>query len=241
MGVAASAVTVTGWADQPMLAFDIESTGTDPEQARIVTACLTLLNGSQPPTVRTWLVDPGIDIPSEATAVHGVTTEKAQADGVHPSLAISAITAGLRTAWSAAVPVVIMNASYDLTVLDRELRRHMGVDLGEVGPVIDPMVIDRALDKWRRGKRTLTDLCATYQVKLEGAHTAGGDCIAAARVAWRLAQVYPEKVGALSVQDLHTAQQSWRADWAADFEAYLRGQGKVEPVDGAWPVRKAAA
>lgn len=234
------------WADGPLLAYDCESTGVDPETARIVTACLTRLDGNRPPQIQNWLVDPGIEIPAEAAAIHGVTTEKAQAEGVHPALAISAITAELRTAWTAGVPVVIMNTSYDLTVLDRELRRHMNIDLGEVGPVIDPMVIDpmvidRALDKWRKGKRTLTDLCTTYQVKLEGAHTAAGDCIAAARVAWRLAQVYRNTVGEMTLAELHAAQEAWRAEWAVEFEDYLRKKGTPEIIDGAWPVRRLAA
>lgn len=232
------------WADGPLLAFDTETTGVDPETARIVTACLTRLDGNRPPQIQNWLVDPGIEIPAEAAAIHGVTTDIARSQGIHPSLAISAITAELRSAWTAGVPVVIMNASYDLTVLDRELRRHMDIDLGEVGPVIDPMVIDRALDKWRRGKRTLTDLCATYQVKLEGAHTAAGDCIAAARVAWRLAQVYRNTVGDLTLEELHAAQQAWRTEWAADFQEYLRTKApERQPdavVDGSWPVRMVA-
>ena len=229
------------WANGPFLAFDTETTGVDPESARIVTACVARIDGARTPQIQNWLVDPGVEIPAEDAAIHGVTTEMAQANGIHPSLAISSIAAELRSAWQAGVPVVIMNAPYDLTVLDRELRRHMGIDLGEVGPVIDPMVIDRALDKWRKGKRTLTDLCHTYQVKLEGAHTASGDCIAAARVAWRLPRVYPNVIGNLTLAELHSAQQDWRAEWAADFEKYLQKQGKAESIDGSWPIRRAAA
>jgi DNA polymerase III subunit epsilon len=38
-------------------------------------------------------------------------------------------------------------------VLDRELRRHCGVNLdGVIGPVIDPFCIDKHLDPYRRGR-----------------------------------------------------------------------------------------
>lgn len=224
-----------------MTAFDLETTSPDPETARIVTACVARIEPGRPPQVGNWIVDPGIEIPAEATAVHGITTEHAQEHGIAPALAAAAITAELRSAWTAGVPVVIMNASFDLTIMDRELRRHMDLSLGEIGPVIDPMVMDRALDKWRKGKRTLTDLCLHYQVKLDGAHTAAGDCLAAARVAWRMAQIFPQ-IGEMSLDELFTQQQEWRSEWAADFVQYLQKQGKdASDVSGEWPMREVAA
>jgi DNA polymerase-3 subunit epsilon len=231
---------VTGaWWQGPLVAFDLETTGVDQETARIVTACVARINPGSAPQTSNWLVDPGIDIPEEASRVHGITTEHAQEHGIaRPGVA--AITAELRSAWTAGIPVVIMNASYDLTIMDRELRRHLQMELGDIGPVIDPMVIDRALDKWRKGKRTLIDLCQTYQVKLEDAHTAAGDCLAAARVAWRLAQAYPE-VGEATLADLFTQQQAWRAEWATDFRDYLARQGKdASDVSGEWPLKAVA-
>ncbi len=225
------------WAAGQMLAFDTETTGVDPEQARIVTACLAWIDGANNVTTQEWLVDPQVEIPAEATAVHGVTTEKARADGVHPATACAQIFASLDDAWSRGIPVVIMNAPFDLTILDRELRRHCGSELLNPGPVIDPYCIDKAVDKYRRGKRTLTDLCAHYEVRMDGAHTAAGDCLAAARVAWRLAQRYPEEVGTLTLDALHAKQQAWRAEWTAEFTDYLRQQGKSEVVDGSWPLR----
>jgi DNA polymerase-3 subunit epsilon len=229
---------MSGWGDGPMLGFDLETTGTDPETARIVTATTVLIRPGEQPKVREWLVDPGVDIPAEAAAVHGVTTEKAAADGIAPAAALIDIDFELRDAWADDVPVVIMNAAYDLTVVARELDRHCGIQFRVSGPVIDPMCIDRAVDKYRRGKRTLTDLTAHYGVKMAGAHTSTGDALAAARVAWKLARVYPKEVGQLSLTDLHRAQAGWRSEWAAGFTDYLRSQGKNDRVDGSWPVRE---
>jgi len=228
--------TITTWADGPMLALDTETTGTDPETARIVTATTVRIQPGQPPDITEWLVNPGIDIPAEATAVHGITTEKARTEGVNPATACLEILDHLHDAWNTNIPVVIMNASYDLTVLDRELRRHTDRTLNITGHVIDPMVIDRATDKYRPGKRTLTDLCRHYRVTLDGAHTASGDALACARVAWRIAHDRPD-IGALALADLHGRQVEWRRRWAVDFTAHLRKTGKADVVDGSWPVR----
>lgn len=222
------------WHLAPLAAFDIESTGVDVETDRIVTATLVRIHGRQTET-RSWLINPGVPIPADATNVHGVTDEMAS-KGVDPTIGCAEILAELDECWTGGRPVIIFNASYDLTLLDRELRRHCGVSLdGIVGYVIDPFVIDKELDRYRKGSRTLAAVCGHYQVKQEGAHTAEGDAIAAARLAWRLAQVYPDQLGDLGA--LNGLQAAWRADWAEQFEDYLAKQGKPEPVDGHWPVR----
>ncbi|MFF1963764.1 exonuclease domain-containing protein, partial [Streptomyces sp. NPDC058232] len=66
------------WHRRPLSGFDLETTGVDPESARIVTGCAVRFGGGQPSTARSWVVDPGVDIPAEATAVHGWTTEAAR-------------------------------------------------------------------------------------------------------------------------------------------------------------------
>ena len=55
-------------------------------------------------------------------------------------------------------------------------------------PVIDPLVIDKAVDRYRKGKRTLEAAAAFYGVPLDDAHDAGADAIAAGRVAQAIAR-----------------------------------------------------
>lgn len=231
----------TAWADGPMTAYDLETTGTDVETARIVTACAVTVNTPDPVELRQWVINPGIEVPAEATAVHGLTTEYLRQHGGDPAPALAAIRAALIDAWELGRPVVAFNVTYDLTVLDREVRRHGVADgIGQVGPVIDPLVIDRAVDRYRKGSRKLDAMCRHYGVRLDGAHDSAQDALAAARLAWRLAQWFPG-VRAKTLDELMTAQQKAHEEWAAHYEGYLRRQGKPEVIDRSWPIRHVTA
>lgn len=226
---------MTMWHQACMTSFDTETTGVDVETDRIVTATVVRICGGQIES-REWLINPGVDIPAEATKVHGITNEVARERGVDPAEACAEITDELYQAWDRDEPVIIANAAYDLSLLDREMRRHNGTGIEILGVVIDPMVIDKHLDPYRKGKRTLTDLCAHYGVRIDGAHDATADALAAARVAYRLAQKYPEHLA--RAEDLNDLQRTWREAWATDFVAYLKKQGKpADDVSGQWPMR----
>ncbi|MFD9445002.1 3'-5' exonuclease [Streptomyces sp. NPDC060001] len=220
--------------------FDTETTGVDVETDRIVTACIVEVGGNTPPLTANWLLNPGVDIPEAASAVHGISTEKAKTDGQDAAEAIAELVAGLTQVVLAGTPLVIMNAPFDLTILDREARR-CGVQpltevVGDELHVVDPRVLDKKVDTYRKGKRTLTDLCRHYGVKLDGAHSADGDAIATCRVAWRLGSQYP-RLAELAVPELHKAQVEWHAEWAADFQEHLRKKDAKAVVDGCWPLR----
>lgn len=229
------------WHTGRLAAFDIETTGVNPEHDRIVTAAVSVVGGSQPAEHRSWLVDPGIDIPADATSLHGITTERAQAEGRISDQAIEEIAAALAEQLRNGVPIVAFNARFDLTVLDRETHRHgLRPLLDRVGGpngmlVVDPRILDKQFDRFRRGKRTLGAVCEHYRVTLDGAHTANADAIAAARIAYRLGATVAE-LRDMDLRVLHSAQVSWAAEQAASLERYFRGQGRIERVERAWPI-----
>jgi DNA polymerase-3 subunit epsilon len=222
-----------------MAGFDLETTGVDVETDRIVTACVVQCGGGHPTTPANWLADPGIDIPDGAANVHGITTEKARAEGRPAAEVVEQIVAALAEVILAGTPIVAMNAAYDLTLLDREARRHGIQPLTDIVAsdlrVIDPRVLDKQVDQFRRGGRKLEDLCRTYKVRLDGAHTADADAIAACRVVWRLGSAHPE-LAALSLDDLHNSQIWWAAEQAASLQDYLRKTRPDAVVQGAWPL-----
>lgn len=224
-----------------MCGFDLETTGVDVENDRIVTACVVQCGGKHPTQSTTWLANPGIDIPEGATAVHGITTEQARAEGQPAGQVVQQIVQALTQVVRAGIPIVAMNAAFDLTMLDREARRHRVYPLADIEGgdlrVIDPRVLDKQVDTFRPGKRTLTDLCRLYGVKLEGAHSSDADALAACRVAWRLGSQFP-KLAELDLDALHKAQIEWAAEQAASFQAHLRSKGERDAViDGSWPLR----
>jgi len=230
--------TNRGWAVGPLVAFDNETTGVDVETDRIVAAYL----GDGSTSDLSWLVDPGIAISAEATAVHGITTDEARAHGRPAVEAIGEIVDSLARALAAAIAVVTYNAAFDFTMLDRECRRYglqtLEDRLGRpVSPVVDPWVLDKHVDRYRSGKRKLPDVCKVYVVPLLEAHDARADALSALGVARALAALYPE-VAALTVEALHELQVGAARDQAVDFAAYLGRQGVPgREVGGDWPVK----
>ncbi|MGX1911343.1 exonuclease domain-containing protein [Streptomyces phaeochromogenes] len=235
-----------GWHGELLVGFDLETTGTDPREARIVTGAVIEVRGTEPVGHREWLADPGVEIPADAVAVHGISNERATADGRPADQVADAIASVLVSYWQSGVPVVAYNAAFDLTLLSAELRRYglpsLRDRLGGVdpAPVIDPYTIDRSVDRYRRGKRNLEAVCAEYGIALDSAHDASADALAAARLAGAIAARHP-KVAALGPAELHRRQIEWYAEWAADFQAFLRRKGDATAVvDGVWPLRDLA-
>lgn len=229
------------WHVRRLAAFDIETTGIDPQNDRIVTAAVSLVGDGRPSESHAWLVDPEIEIPAGATAVHGITTELARSEGAPAYEAVAEITALLADQLRQGVPVIAFNARFDLTTLDREARRHGIVPLVDRvgGPegmlVVDPYVLDKQFDRYRTGKRTLGAVCEHYRVPLRDAHTANADALAAARVAWRLGQAL-EELRTTELRVLHAQQIAWAAEQAVSLEAYFREQGREEQVEREWPI-----
>lgn len=229
----------TPWHTRPMAAFDIETTGLDVEADRIVTAALWRIDPARgAKEVTTWLADPGIEIPAEAAEIHGITTEQARAEGRPAAEVVAEIAAALEAVAADGLPVVVYNAPYDLTLLDREIALHRpGAPLSAQPLVVDPFVLDKHVDTYRRGSRKLVDVCAHYDVPLaqEEAHGAAADALAAARLAWRIAAAHPE-IAEMSAEDLHQAQVKWKAEQSASFQEYLRRRNPEAVVDGTWPL-----
>ncbi|MFI0909044.1 exonuclease domain-containing protein [Streptomyces abikoensis] len=237
------------WHEERLVGFDLETTGTDPSTARIVTAAVVETKGGEVVAGRRWLADPGTPIPAETTAIHGITTEQA-ADCGRPAREVAEeVATTLAGHWSMGVPVIAYNAAFDLSLLSAELERYglrsLTERLGEdgagaptaVGPVVDPLTIDRAVDRYRKGRRTLAAACREYGVVLDGAHEAGADALAAVRVARAIAERYTH-IAAADLWELHRDQTRWYGEWAADYQKWLRRQGNPEAVvEGTWPLR----
>jgi DNA polymerase-3 subunit epsilon len=104
-------------------------------------------------------------------------------------------------------------------------------------PIIDPLVLDKVVDRYRKGKRTLEAAAIAYGVSLVDAHDASADAVAAGRVAQAMARKYPE-VLAIEAPVLHAQQVEWCAQQSADFQDYMRRTHNPSfTTSGLWPVR----
>lgn len=246
-----------------MISLDVETTGADPQEARIVQACVVFVGGGAATDSLCLVADPGVEVPDEAAAIHGFTTERVREEG-HPAAdvvgaIISLLAAGL--GGDGSQPLVVFNARYDLTVLDREARRYGLVPLQERVPVmvVDPLVIDKHLDRYRKGSRKLSALCELLGIDLTDAHDASADALAAARCAWKLGaagqivrRVRSDREQAefnglvrewehvrADLPLLHAAQERWAEYERERFAAYKREQGEPDVADSIererWP------
>ncbi|NUQ98899.1 MAG: 3'-5' exonuclease [Streptomyces sp.] len=231
-----------GWAQGSLAGYDLETDSANPEDARIITATVLRVEGDRPIENRPWLLQTERPIAEGAFKVHGISTDRANQHGAERELAIEEIATHLQTIFITGTPVVGFNVSFDFTILDRECRR-VGIPtltdrLGRVpSPVIDPHVIDKAADKFRRGSRTLGATCEFYGIELGNAHDATADALGAVRLAQAIAAKYPE-VGEASLESLHRWQVGWRAAQMSSLESFHKSQGKGDgDYDGSWPLR----
>lgn len=223
------------WTAGEWVGFDLETTGPNPQEALIVTASVVSVDAEGNLTGhREWLVDPGVEIPEQATAVHGVTTEHVRANGADSAEAVQQIIAALDQHMQAGRPVVAFNAPYDFTVLLREAQRH-GLDPLAVRGVLDPFVIDKAQDRYRKGKRTLALVCEHYGVALDQAHTSAADSLAAVLLAQRLVGA-GRLWSAGTLEMLQEVQQAYRRAQSQSLQDWMRRTNPEAVVDGRWPV-----
>jgi DNA polymerase-3 subunit epsilon len=253
------------WHTDPMLALDTESSGVDIENDRIVSAAAIHVSrdGAKPST---WLADPGIEIPAEATRIHGITTEHARAHGRPAKDVVEELLGTLGDAVSVGLPIVGHNVVYDLSLIDREARRHLGCGLEDAMPFVQARVIDTSvLDKHvlprrrrvseKQGARQLITVAQVYALGWDeaAAHGSEYDALMAARVAWRIGQLIDmnrgqrprfefgqyqqfDQLRGLSLDELHDRQIGWALEQAAGLEQFLRKSDDSVRVDGHWPL-----
>lgn len=123
---------------QRVVAFDLETTGLDTETCKIVEFCFIELDDRLEEVSRwTQRVDPGIPIPPETTAIHGIT----DAD-VAGKPRFEAFAEKIQGLVDDAI-LMAYNHEYDTTVLHYELARAGQKGLPVTPPVVDPLTIFR--------------------------------------------------------------------------------------------------
>jgi DNA polymerase-3 subunit epsilon len=221
----------------PIVSVDCESTSKYAEEARVIDIAAAYVTPGQPLDLRQSYVDPGMPIPPDSIKVHHITDEKIQAEGKPAADVLDLFLGEIAAAMRNGAVLLIQNARYDATVFQCEAAR-LGIRSltdrldGSIAPVIDPIVIDRRLIRFRKrvsedqGARSLKTLAAIYGVEWddEQAHGAAYDALTTARVAWKMASWC-----ALPRHELMRKQTCLSATWK-----------KVRDEDAQWFAKVAA-
>jgi DNA polymerase-3 subunit epsilon len=170
------------------IVFDTETTGLDPYQGHrlIEIGCYELLN--RIPSGQTFhrLINPERDVPAEAVAIHGITTDQLKDKPLFAEIADELLD------FIADAPLVAHNAMFDLGFLNSELER-AGKALVARERLVDTLLLARR--KHPGVSNRLDDLCQRYGIDLSRRvkHSALLD-------AELLAEVYLELIGARQAQ-----------------------------------------
>jgi DNA polymerase-3 subunit epsilon len=151
---------------KPIIFFDLETTGVNIATDRIVEISILKVFPNGNKESKTWLVNPEIEIPAEATAIHGITNEKVVTEPTFKELAatVNTIIEGCDLAG-------FNSNRFDIPLLAEELMR-AGIDFDMKNrKAIDVQVIFH-----KKEQRTLSAGYQFYCGKtLEDAHSAEAD------------------------------------------------------------------
>ncbi len=169
--------------DRAICIFDLEATGTNVLEDRIVDICILRREPDGAETVLSSLINPGIPIPPEAAAIHHITDAMVQDQ---PRL--SDLAPKILGIFKDADLAGFNAAKYDIPLLTVEFKR-FGTDWPEPGAkIVDAFTIFA-----RKERRDLTAAYKFYCGKdLPGAHRAEADVRATVDILWAQAERYPD-------------------------------------------------
>ncbi len=223
-----------GWHRVPLASLDLETTGIDPLNDRVLSYALLSDVG---PDIN-GLINPGIPIPASSAEVHGIT-DVLLADAPPPAVGIAIVARWVQSLIDRGVGLVVFNAAYDLSMLHVEATR-WGVKQPDWERllIVDPYVIDWGIQRGQLGSRKLTDVAAYYSVTLDNAHDAAADARAARGVAIEIGARHPH-IAASSLAELMRRQRSWYADRVEDWNSYACRVGRNLDDPNGWPLASA--
>ncbi len=186
------------------IVLDTETTGLDPLRGdRLVEiGCVEVFN--RMPTGQTYhvYINPQRDMPQEAFAVHGLSTEFLADKPLFP-----AVVNGFMD-FIGDAPLVIHNASFDISFINAELERIKWPTIGR-DRLVDTLLLARR--KHPGVSNRLDDLCSRYSI--DNSHRTKHGALLDAEL---LAEVYIDLVGARQSQLLLADTPRTEAQMAAD-------------------------
>lgn len=175
------------WLHDTWAVYDLETTGVDLATSRVVQVGLVVMQNGIIQSSRKRLCNPGVPIPPEATAIHGITDEMV-ADAKPDVEVLTVLVASIKKHAKAVV-------SYNGLHFDDQITQQItGLDLDQEWANlarVDGFVLvksDKVGRFWKgEGRHRLTTVCEKMGIREEGmAHDAETDCRLAGRLVWGL-------------------------------------------------------
>jgi DNA polymerase III subunit epsilon len=165
--------------DIPFVALDVETTGFDPNEDRVIEVACVVFSGGQVER-HGWLINPGRPISEESRAVHHISD-----DDVRDAPPFAALAEEILAVLRRGVPLAY-NADFDRAFMLAEFNR-AGVDRSDVPALrkgvdwLDPLVWARELQQSEKSK-ALSAVAERLGIEAGTAHRAVDDAHTAGRV-----------------------------------------------------------
>lgn len=202
--------------NKPICFFDLETTGIDVAKDRIVEIAVFKVYPNGNKESKTWLVNPTIPIPPQATAIHGISDEKVANEPTFKELA-SQVYNMIKDSDLAGYN----SDRFDIPLLAEELLR-AGVDFDMKNRVsVDVQTIFH-----KKEERTLSAALKFYcNQSLENAHTAEADTMATYEILKAQLDRYEDLPN-----DMKTLSEFTSRKKAVDFAGFIALNDKGQEI-----------
>lgn len=211
------------WRDWPIAVFDLETTGFDNKQDRIIEVGVVRFEGRE--LVDSWgtLINEGRRIPEEVVKLTGIENSHLRGQPRFEEIAETVLEK------LEGCIICAYNIDFDKGFLTAALER-CGLQWPE-GPLLDPLVFARQAFPKKRSKK-LIKVSEYLSIPLEEAHRAVNDAEAAGRVWFALANKFGDQLPGdvatlLELQGQWKTVQDAKAFWKRDEQASLGQFSKV--------------
>ena len=207
------------WIDLPLAVIDVETTGFDPDEERIIEIAIIRFENGEVVDTYGQLVDPKKVVPQKVTEITGITQEDVDGQPTFDQIA--------HTVWEKlqGAGLVAYNLSFDRSFVDAELGR-CGLSWPQEAPTLDPLIFARQFFK-RSPRKNLSAVSKLLGIPLEEAHRATHDATVAGHVLYAFEERLPERL-----EDLLMLQGQWEAAQVQEM-ANWRGGFSLSTSTGA--------
>lgn len=195
------------WKDLPLAVIDVETTGLDAAEERIVEIAIIRFDKGVVTDRYCKLVDPERPLPEDTTRITGIKPEDLEGAQTFSEIA-NEVSERLQ-----GVGLVAYNLSFDRGFIKNELER-CGLHWPDESPTLDPLIFARQFFK-SSPRKNLSTISRLLGIPLEEAHRADHDAEVAGKVLFAFEEKLPQELSQLLI-----LQGQWEAKQAQEMSSW---------------------